>query len=172
MRKALRNYIFNHVKQGPAPDLGKIEFRSSWERNFARILNHLGITWAYEPKRFWLGIGTMTYLPDFALLSPNPWNAKWIEIKGIWKRGDKEKIRLFLSRYKDETLKIIASKEYRKLTKQYSKLIPLWEGLPKKKVKDDRLKRKAVDLSATSGRKERKQKGQGRSLQEKPAQSQ
>lgn len=126
-----RHRLISYI--GPRKDIGPQEFRSSWEANFARILNHLGIKWVYEPKRFWCGIGTLTYLPDFQLLSDNPWNVKWIEIKGRWRDGDKLKIRLFLGRYTGETLKIITGKEYLKLAKKYKKLIPEWEDASKKK---------------------------------------
>jgi predicted nuclease of restriction endonuclease-like RecB superfamily len=122
MPKATVKYHF-----GPRKDLCNIEFRSSWEANFARILNLLGVQWEYEPRRFYLG--STTYLPDFSLLSDNPWGVKWIEIKGLWHKGDKKRIKLFVNMYPDETIKVIAGKEYRKLAKKYGKLIPKWEGL-------------------------------------------
>lgn len=136
MRKALRNYIHKHVKAGAAPDLGPIEFRSTWERNVARVLNYLGIRWTYEPRRFYL-IKGLTYLPDFRLESPNPWECKWIEVKGLWNKDDKKKLKYFYTLYPDETLKVISGKQYRKLCKEYKNLIPTWEGpkAPAKKRK-------------------------------------
>jgi hypothetical protein len=113
--------------QGTTRDLPEeYWFRSSWERNFARVLNHLGIRWKFEPHRFWLS-GTLSYLPDFELLDPNPWGVKWIEIKGLWNKNDKKRIRLLLQLYPEETIHIIAKKEYRELGKQYKPLIQNWE---------------------------------------------
>jgi hypothetical protein len=114
-----------------------IEFRSSWEANTARILNYLKIKWSYEPQRFWLS-NSMSYLPDFRLESDNPWGVKWIEIKGLWNKHDRAKLRLFMTMYPKETIKIITRVEYQKLTKQYKSLIPEWEvhrGKSKKKKK-------------------------------------
>ncbi len=127
---------YNKIRSygGSMPDLGPIEFRSSWERNLARILNYLKIEWTYEPKRFWLA-DSMSYLPDFQLLSNNPWGVKWIEVKGLWNKWDKAKIRIFLNKYPAETLKIISKTEYQKLTKTYKPLISTWETRNGKKKK-------------------------------------
>lgn len=133
MPRKLKKY--KYIKQGPAPDLGPTEFRSSWERNYARILNHLGIKWVYEPQRFWLS-NSMSYLPDFRLDSDNPWDAKWIEIKGLWARHDKSRLRLFISMYPKEKIKVISSSAYKKLAKQYRDIIPNWEGPKSRKKKD------------------------------------
>lgn len=128
-KRKIRSYI------GVRPDIGPQEFRSSWEANFARLMNYLDIEWSYEPHRFFLS-NSISYLPDFELKSPNPWNTKWIEIKGLWNRGDKAKLRYFMSKYPEEKIKVIARKEYAKLIKQYSKIIPNWEGYSGRKKKD------------------------------------
>lgn len=103
------------------------EFRSGWEANIARLLNHLSLRWRYEYKRFAMKDGK-TYLPDFRILTEdNPWKCRWLEVKGLWHKGDKARIISFMNQYPDETLKIIAGKEYRELQKQYKKQIPNWE---------------------------------------------
>ena len=117
-----------NYKSGPALDLGlDYKFRSSWERNFARILQYLGLRWRFEYKRFHMKDGH-SYLPDFLILTEdNPWKTKWLEVKGLWHRGDKTRMISFMNHYPDETLKIITGKEYRELAKKYKKLIPNWE---------------------------------------------
>jgi hypothetical protein len=104
-----------------------MEFRSSWEANTARVFNLIGLQWRYEPKRFYL-TDTISYLPDFELLTqPNKWNAKWIEVKGLWNRGDKRKLKLFMQLFPEETLHVIAGKEYRQMAKIFKPLIKNWE---------------------------------------------
>ena len=103
------------------------KFRSSWEANFARILDYLHVRYRFEYKRFFMKNGD-SYLPDFLLMTEdNPWKAKWIEIKGLWHKGDKRRIISFMNENPEETLHIITGKEYRQLAKQYKKLIPNWE---------------------------------------------
>jgi len=132
-----------NFKQGIRKDLSDTIFwRSSWESNFARVLNHLQIQWTYEPHRFWL-TGKISYLPDFRLDSPNPWKAKWIEVKGIWNRGDKSKLRRFINLYPQEKLKVIARKEYKKLTLLYG-FLPNWEGYSGKRRRAKLSKQTAV----------------------------
>lgn len=113
---------------GVRPDIDDIyKFRSSWEANFARLLNHLQLRWRFEYKRFFMKNGE-TYLPDFLIMTEdNPWNCKWIEIKGLWHKGDKRRIISFMNEFPEETIHIVTSKEYRQLVKKYKKLIPNWE---------------------------------------------
>lgn len=116
-----------HYRQGIRPKFPGMNFRSSWEYNFALILQYLDIPFLYEPKRFYFDHVATSYLPDFMLAKDNPWNSTWIEIKGMWKKGDKKKIMCFNAEYPKQTLHVIASKEYKELAKKYSKLIPEWE---------------------------------------------
>lgn len=127
-----RKVLNRNSHHGARADIGPMEFRSSWEANFARVLNHLGIPWKYEPHRFWL-TGKLSYLPDFELLGPNPWNVKWVEIKGLWNKDDKKRIKLFVQLNPSETIHVICKKEYRELGKQYKSLIKNWESSTTKK---------------------------------------
>jgi|SRR6185369_9319599 len=122
-RKKRQVYSF-----GVRPDIDdEYKFRSSWEANFARLLNHLGLRWRFEYKRFFMKNGD-SYLPDFLILTEdNPWKTKWIEIKGLWHKGDKRRMISFLNQYPEEKLYILTGKEYRLLAKQYKKIIPNWE---------------------------------------------
>lgn len=116
------------AKTGKREDLGNRFFRSAWEANFARILNHVGIEWEYEPKTFDfkdITRGTVNYTPDFYL----PEFGKWIEIKGWMDKKSKLKIDRFRKRYPDEAanLIIITSAEYKFLDKIFRSRIEGWE---------------------------------------------
>ncbi|KKM14088.1 hypothetical protein LCGC14_1709670 [marine sediment metagenome] len=116
-------------------DLGRY-FRSTWEANYARILNYENITWEYETGRFSLlddnGEIAAVYTPDF-------FTDKWIEIKGHadaaddWEcdckrcERDKMKMLLFVEQYPDEEIKMIGRKEYRQLCAKYASVVPNWE---------------------------------------------
>jgi hypothetical protein len=116
-----------HFKQGPRVDIGPQFFRSSWEANIGRLLTHLGVQWRFEPHRFWFD-GTHSYLPDFRLDSANPWDVKWLEVKGKWNPGDKVRLRLFAHFEPKETFHVLLKDEYLALEKQYKDSIPNWEG--------------------------------------------
>lgn len=72
-----------------------VNFRSSWEANFAQWCDGSGIEWKYEPKHF--DLGNTTYTPDFYL----PEFDCWIEIKGYLTDLANKKIRLFKRRYSE-----------------------------------------------------------------------
>jgi len=117
-------------------DLG-MYFRSTWEANYARILNYENTEWEYETGRFSLlddaGEIAAVYTPDFLV------NGKWIEIKGHadasddWecdcKRCERDKLKmlLFAEQYPDEEIEIIGKREYRKISKKYASIIESWE---------------------------------------------
>jgi len=127
----------SHFHQGPRADIGPQEFRSGWEANTARLLTFLGIKWSYEIKRFFFP-GGLSYLPDFHLESSNPWNCDWLEVKGLWRRGDKAKCKSFMIFYADQPLHVIVKQEYIQLEKKYGHLIPNWEWSHKRRKKCSR----------------------------------
>lgn len=62
----------------PIPQIyRKIMFRSTLEADWAATLDHVGISWEYEPEGILLPSGSM-YRPDFYL--PNI--TTWLEVKG------------------------------------------------------------------------------------------
>ena len=65
-------------------------FRSRLEARWAVFFDYLNIKWLYEPEGFDLGDG-LYYLPDFYL----PELDLWIEVKGVMKDIDEQKIRAF-----------------------------------------------------------------------------
>jgi hypothetical protein len=109
-------------KAGTRKDISsKIYFYSRWEANIARLYNHLGITWEYEPKTF--DIGEQMYTPDFYIPKEN----KYVEVKNFWWRYSKERDEKFRRTYPDVKLDVILKEEYLKLEKRYAHLIPHWE---------------------------------------------
>ena len=71
----------------------RITLRSSWEVLLAIWLDFSNIKWEYESKTF--DLGETTYTPDFYL----PEFDVWIEVKGYWRDGNKEKVKLFQEQY-------------------------------------------------------------------------
>ena len=115
---------------GMREDLG-IAVRSSWEANFARILNHLSIPWQYEPRSFPLDAdGNKTYTPDFFLPNQNC----YVEIKGRWIGDAKEKFLQFKEMYPDIKIVLINSNNYKYLVKYFEHL-PNFEKKGKKRKK-------------------------------------
>lgn len=98
-------------------------FRSSWEANFARILNYLNKKWEYEPIVLSMAINgkTVTYIPDFYL----PDEKRFVEIKGYWhNKYYKQKFETFS---KINNIQLIDFEKYIELEKEYSDKID-WEG--------------------------------------------
>lgn len=94
-------------KSGFRPDLG-VKVRSGWEASCLRWLNHQGIEWEYEPKRFVFTAikhGTISYTPDMYLPDYN--GGTWLEVKGYIPDTDKTKIRRFKKYYPDEFKKLV-----------------------------------------------------------------
>jgi len=84
---------------GRRKDLGQF-FRSNWEANCARIWNHEGKKWEYEPKVFvFPGVkrGTVSYCPDFRVGETD-----WVEIKGLLEGRGRTAIRRFKKHYPEE----------------------------------------------------------------------
>ena len=114
---------YSRTNGGRREDLDNCYFRSAWEANVARILNHLNIKWEYEPKRFFFigeNLEVLSYQPDFYL----PEFDKWIEVKGWWDKNSKERLRLFAEQYSEENKNLIVIDEsfYNLLRCQYFSL--------------------------------------------------
>jgi hypothetical protein len=116
-----RETLYTSAKGGRREDLNGAYFRSCWEANFARILNHLGKEWKYEPESFIFESGS-TYTPDFLC------EGKYYELKGRMTDSCKEKLCMMSKEYPEVSITIIDSAKYRELVLQYKSLIPQWEG--------------------------------------------
>lgn len=109
-------------KAGIRKDISpSIYFHSRWEANIARVYNHLGIAWQYEPHTF--DIGGQMYTPDFYL----PERDMYVEVKNFWWRYSKERDRKFRARYPHVQLEVISKEEYQALEQQYADAVAHWE---------------------------------------------
>ena len=106
-------------KSGIRPDLG-VFLRSTWEANYARILNFQGIKWEYEAKRFDTPYGT--YCPDFYLVDYD----SYIEVKG-WEFDKSQKAKRDWLDSQGLSLNIIDADTYSELSKLYRDKLSLWE---------------------------------------------
>ena len=88
-------------KGGYCKELG-FSVRSTWERDYLLALQSAKLGFVYEPKRFSLGSGKGTYLPDIQVTSTD-----FIEITGWDKPGKKEKRDLFCKLHQEFTLHVI-----------------------------------------------------------------
>lgn len=65
-----RECYLSHQRAYPNwTEYGGRKFRSKWEATFARWLDHIGMPWEYEPKRFVMSNGS-GYTPDFRVQTP------------------------------------------------------------------------------------------------------
>lgn len=115
-----RDTLYSSACGGFRADLGQY-FRSRWEANFARILNHQGKVWEYEPMTFQLDLVT-SYTPDFVS------EGVYYELKGRWYKGHAEKVAKFRQLHPEISFVLIEEREYRELSKQYKMVVPGWEG--------------------------------------------
>ena len=82
--------MYSRSIKGKREDLNCF-FRSTWEANYARYLNHIGIKWKYETVTYQLG-NNKTYTPDFLLE-----DGSLVEIKGWLTEKGADKINLFIA---------------------------------------------------------------------------
>jgi len=122
------NHMFGipspHRKGGFRKDLNHY-VRSSWEADFARILNLHKIPYQYETKTFSLVRNngqTVNYTPDFYVESQNT----FYEIKGWMHALDQEKIDLFQRQYPQYNFVLISATKFAEFALQYKKLVA-WE---------------------------------------------
>ena len=118
---------YSRCHGGFREDIG-LYFRSSWEANYARLLNHIGVKWEYEGQRFRFpdtGCGVLSYCPDFYL----PEFYLFIEIKGWMDERSRIRLGLFEKYYPEQfrNLLIIQEREYTQLQRLYMSEISEWE---------------------------------------------
>jgi len=116
---------------GRRDDLGDMWFRSSWEANYARVLNHLMGSyvvrdWEFEPTTFDLGdVGS--YLPDFKVTSIDGSSA-YHEVKGYMTDEAQAKLDAMEVQHPETRVVLIDPGVYGVLSETYASLIPEWEG--------------------------------------------
>ena len=97
--------MFGKIANANCGRYNGIWMRSSYEMKYAKYLDNQGIKWLYESKTF--DLGNTTYTPDFYLPNKN----QYIEIKGYWRKGIKEKFNLFKILYPQINIKIIMKED-------------------------------------------------------------
>lgn len=121
---------FARTKKGPAPDLGTIgqqNFRSGWERNFARWLTIKKAKWTFERVSFTFQISPSSgkpykrkpwvYIPDFHDTDSDI----LYEVKGYLRSEDRSKIKRLKANYPEDfkKLKAVCSKNNKKAISFY-----------------------------------------------------
>lgn len=118
-----RESLYSSARGGYRSDLDQY-FRSSWEANFARILNHEGKQWTYENKTFQLD-ESLSYTPDFYVIAEET----YYEIKGRMNEKSQRQLELMNSKFPEVKLIVIDGVKYNELKVQYKDLLHnLWEG--------------------------------------------
>jgi hypothetical protein len=121
--------------QGKRSDLNDKYFRSSWEANYARILNFLQRNkqihkWEYEPDTFWfekIKRGTRSYTPDFKIWDKEDSEPHYIEIKGWMDTTSQTKLRRMKKYFPHIKVTLIQQREYNTLKRQMKGWIRNWE---------------------------------------------
>jgi len=128
-----RYKLVSRSKMGHAPEKGsgwgkggylegtQIWMRSTWERNYARILRLQGKSWRYEESAFEMADRSV-YYPDFYVDGDG-----FVEIKG-WESDDWQvKLDKFRAEYPNTSLVVVSREEYKRLRERYKDQIPAWE---------------------------------------------
>ncbi len=88
---------------------GKI-YKSSWEVLVAKYFVINNIQYEYEEKTFLLG-ERRSYTPDFFITDKN----LFVEVKGYWRKENKEKFDLFLAIYPNITIEVWGKEKLKEL---------------------------------------------------------
>ena len=109
-------------------------FRSSWEANYARVLEAWKqqkalADWEFEPRVFWfekIKRGVRSYLPDFKI-TWNDGKVTWVEIKGYLDPKSKTKLNRMRIYYPEVIITVVGKKEYEKIKGIYQQTLSDWE---------------------------------------------
>jgi hypothetical protein len=128
--------IYSFAHRGRRADLGDIFFRSAWEANYARYLNHCiekGVltSWQYEPRTFVFPNqkrDVMSWTPDFIVVEAETGWERIHEVKGKWTIRFDRQLELLEQHYPEwATLMLISEDTYRDLDRWARGRIPNWE---------------------------------------------
>jgi len=125
---------YSNCKGGKRADLGGQYFRSSWEANYARVLNWFIAngndvkSWEYEPDVFEFPVkrGSKFYTPDFKVHFSDG-HHEYHEVKGWMDKVSATKIKRMGIHYKDEKIVVIGLTSYKDIAKKFMGSIPKWE---------------------------------------------
>lgn len=82
-------------------------FKSRWELSYAQYLDDRGLDWEYEPRKFILD--GYIYTPDFRVCVDR--GIEYHEVKGWLDERTIRRLKAFVSKYPEETLRIIGPAE-------------------------------------------------------------
>lgn len=125
------------------PDLNNVFFRSKWEANIARWLNHLiemeeVESWEYEPDEFEFPVKRgkcKFYKPDFCVVynisqeggAPPKQDIHYLEVKGHLTAESKTKLSRMKRYFPDVKVEIIEKAAYASIEKDACRIIAGWE---------------------------------------------
>jgi hypothetical protein len=124
---------YGHIS-GARADLFNIAFRSKWEANIARWLEHLKASgsiqeWDYEPREFKFpvkrGAGGF-YKPDFRVAGADG-SVEWWEIKAYMDAVSKTKLKRMKKYFPEEAVLVINKESYLAIERDACKIIEGWE---------------------------------------------
>ncbi len=127
---------YTRTSGGKREDLGDTYFRSSWEANYARVLNFLLthkeiLRWEYEPYTFVfekIKRGTRAYTPDFKVFFQDG-HHEWHEVKGWMDPKSKTRLTRMAQFFPEEPLVIIDAQWFKQARRSgLVGLIAHWEG--------------------------------------------
>ena len=120
---------------GRRADLDNRYFRSSWEANYARLLNFLVkqgeiLSWEFETKTFVFEAikrGTRAYTPDFKVMLPDG-SYEWHEVKGWLDQKSRTRLKRMAKYFPEEKIVLRDAAYFKKLNKSaIPGLLPNWE---------------------------------------------
>jgi hypothetical protein len=122
------------ARSGRRETLGGLYVRSSWEANYALILNYAmanGLIehWEYEPDVFEFPVkrGTRWYCPDFKVFRPEG-VVEYHEVKGHMDQPSRTKLKRMKKYYPQVKIRLVDAEVYHRLERQYATVLVGWEG--------------------------------------------
>ena len=97
-----------------------IKFRSGLEKQVAKLLEGLGISYKYESEKLGYTV-EHNYTPDFVLP-----NYVYLEAKGYWSPEDRRKIKNVLKANPEIDLRMVFQSPYNKINKKSKTTYAMW----------------------------------------------
>ncbi len=95
-------------------------FRSQLEKDIAKLLEGLGVSYKYESEKLGYTI-EHHYTPDFVLP-----NYKYLEAKGYWSAADRRKVLAVKKQNPDIDLRMVFQSPYNKISKKSKTTYAQW----------------------------------------------
>lgn len=120
----------SRARRGVRPDIGGMFFRSAWEANYARFLNHEKEAgrirdWAFEPRLFRFS-DAESYTPDFCVWMSDGTH-EWHEVKGWLTDKGQKKLALMALHCPEEVVRVIDAAWFKQAERELGQRIHGWE---------------------------------------------